>query len=75
MEPKEQDTEFGPLAVPALVCPRCGARPALRISEAAIRMAGGQPPGRRIGTYKCQRRGCGAIYDVTAAAFQQAIRR
>lgn len=47
-------------------CPRCGSRPALRITE-ALAHAARDHAGARIGTYQCQRRGCGAIYDLTSA--------
>jgi len=57
---------------PASTCPRCGSRPALRVSEAAVRLADGAAPQERLVTYQCQRRGCGTIYDVTAAGFQKA---
>jgi hypothetical protein len=57
---------------PASACPRCGSRPALRLSEAAVRLAAGRRPDERLGTYQCQRRGCGAIYDLTAGGFQKA---
>jgi hypothetical protein len=53
-------------------CPRCGTRPALRVTRDAVETAGGQPPGTRLGTYQCQRRGCGTIYDLTASAYQNA---
>lgn len=53
-------------------CPRCGARPALRITEDAVRAVAHHPPGERLATYQCQRRQCGAIYDLTAGAYQNA---
>ena len=45
-------------------CPRCGSRPALRVTEDLVR--GMNAPGEltRIGTYQCHRRGCGTIYDL-----------
>lgn len=54
----------------AASCPRCGARPALRITAAAAKAAESRPPTARMGTYQCQRRGCGTIYDLTAGAYQ-----
>ena len=54
---------------PAAVCPRCGARPAMRVTEAMVAALAGHPGNERVGTYQCQRRGCGAIYDLTADAY------
>jgi len=62
----------GRLLRPAVSCPRCGARPAFRITEDVVRAVAHYPPGERLGTYQCQRRQCGTIYDLTAAAFQNA---
>jgi hypothetical protein len=53
-------------------CPRCGTRPALRVTRDAVENASEQPPATRLGTYQCQRRGCGTIYDLTASAYQNA---
>ena len=60
------------LRTPLVSCPGCGSRPALRITEALIELLRESPPERRVGSYKCQRRGCGTIYDLTAAACQSA---
>ncbi|HSU17863.1 hypothetical protein [Longimicrobium sp.] len=57
---------------PAATCPRCGARPAMRVTDAIIGALAGHPGDERVGTYQCQRRGCGAIYDLTASAYLQA---
>jgi hypothetical protein len=57
---------------PAATCPRCGARPAMRVTGAIIEALAGHPADERVGTYQCQRRGCGAIYDLTASAYLQA---
>jgi hypothetical protein len=57
---------------PAVACPRCGSRPALRITVPLAEAVAGQPGARRVGTYQCQRRGCGAVYDLPAEAFRQA---
>jgi hypothetical protein len=54
---------------PAATCPRCGARPAMRVTEAMVEALAGHPADERVGTYQCQRRGCGAIYDLTADAY------
>jgi hypothetical protein len=56
----------------AVSCPRCGSRPAMRVTEEALRAIAHHPPGERLGTYQCQRRQCGHIYDLTAAAYQHA---
>lgn len=56
----------------ATSCPKCGARPAMRVAEEAVRDAHQHAPGERLGTYQCQYRRCGTIYDLTAAAYQNA---
>ncbi|HSU12999.1 hypothetical protein [Longimicrobium sp.] len=62
----------GRLLRPAAACPRCGARPAMRVTQVMVHALDGQPAGARVGTYQCQRRGCGAIYDLSVAAYQRA---
>ncbi|CAN5761879.1 MAG: hypothetical protein M3418_11365 [Gemmatimonadota bacterium] len=57
----------------AVSCPECGARPALRITEAAAQAVAEEPPEKRLGTYQCHRRRCGRVYDLTAAAYQTAL--
>ena len=57
---------------PAAVCPRCGARPAMRVTGAMVHALSGRPDDERVGTYQCQRRGCGAVYDLTAGAYLRA---
>ena len=64
--------EDGRLLRPAASCPRCGARPALRVTQAMVRALDGQAATVRVGTYQCQRRGCGAIYDLSAGAYLRA---
>lgn len=56
----------------AVSCPRCGSRPALRVTERAARAFEHHPPAERLGTFQCQRRQCGNIYDLTAAAYHNA---
>lgn len=56
----------------ATSCPRCGTRPALRVTQAMVRALAGADAGVRLGTYQCQRRGCGAIYDLEAGAYLRA---
>ncbi|HYW07232.1 MAG TPA: hypothetical protein VE913_09765 [Longimicrobium sp.] len=53
-------------------CPRCGARPAMRVTRAMVRALADAPADTRVGTYQCQRRGCGAIYDLLAGAYLRA---
>ncbi len=48
-------------------CPRCGSRPAIRITEETARLLQGHRQGARLGTFQCQRRGCGTIYDLFAS--------
>lgn len=57
---------------PAVSCPKCGSRPAFRVCEALVEGVRDEPPERRVGSYKCQRRSCGVIYDIPAAAYQRA---
>lgn len=56
----------------AVSCPRCGSRPAVRVTGAAVAAMAAAPADARLGTYQCQRRRCGAIFDLTARAFHQA---
>ena len=49
-------------------CPSCGARPALRLSGWLLEQVAREDPHRRAASYKCQRRSCGAIYDILAGA-------
>ena len=56
----------------AASCPGCGARPALRVTDDAVRAVAGHPPEERLGTYQCHRRRCETVYDLTAGAYQQA---
>ncbi|HET6765359.1 MAG TPA: hypothetical protein VFH27_16850 [Longimicrobiaceae bacterium] len=64
--------ETGVLLRPAATCPRCGSRPALRLTGTLVAALQEQPAGRRMATYQCQRRGCGAVYDLAAEAFRAA---
>ena len=65
-------TERGRLLRLAASCPRCGTRPALLVTERAVSAIAGDTPGERLGTYQCQRRHCGMIFELTAAAYQNA---
>lgn len=56
----------------AASCPGCGSRPALRVTEDAVRAVSHHPPDERLGTYQCSHRRCGTVYDLTAAAYQNA---
>ncbi len=62
--PRHPEQRGGRLVRLATSCPRCGSRPALRVTEDLVRgiHAPGEPT--RIGTYQCHRRGCGTIYDL-----------
>ena len=76
MKQTEQKTESGGMGGGRLLrvaasCPQCGQRPALRVTADAVEAALAQPPDARMGTYQCQRRGCGTIYDLTARAYQK----
>ncbi|HEU4556715.1 MAG TPA: hypothetical protein VFS20_02660 [Longimicrobium sp.] len=44
----------------------------MRVTAAMVRALNGQAAGVRVGTYQCQRRGCGAIYDLNAGAYLRA---
>jgi hypothetical protein len=57
---------------PAAACPRCGARPAMRVTAALVHALRDRPADERVATYQCQRRGCGAVYDLTAGAYLRA---
>lgn len=56
----------------AASCPRCGSRPAVRVSPEVVQALAVHAPEARLATYQCQRRRCGAIFDLLARAFQQA---
>ena len=51
-------------------CPACGTRPALRLSAWLVERFEGEEPSRRIASYRCQRRGCGVIYDIALGALR-----
>lgn len=68
--PVERDA--GRLLRLAVSCPACGSRPALRVTAAAVRALADREPGERVGTYQCQRRRCGAIFDLTVRAYRDA---
>jgi len=70
--PEGAESGEGRLLRPAAACPRCGARPAMRVTAAMVRAVAGMPAGVRVATYQCQRRGCGAIYDIGAGAYLRA---
>ncbi|HEX2201861.1 MAG TPA: hypothetical protein VHG91_01115 [Longimicrobium sp.] len=70
--PDADEGGTGRLLRPAASCPRCGARPAMRVTGALVQALRQQPPETRVGTYQCQRRGCGAIYDLVAGTFLRA---
>jgi hypothetical protein len=57
---------------PAVTCPRCGARPALRVTREIVAALAGTPAVTCVGSYQCQRRGCGDVYPITADAYHRA---
>jgi hypothetical protein len=65
--PGGEESRGGRLLRLAVSCPRCGSRPALRLTASAAGVLQSHAQGTRLGTYQCQRRGCGAIYDLTSA--------
>ncbi len=67
-----EEGDAGRLLRPAASCPRCGARPAMRVTAAMVRALAGEDAGTRAATYQCQRRGCGAIYDLSVGAYLRA---
>jgi hypothetical protein len=67
-----KNEDGGALLRLAASCPRCGARPAMRITEPLMKALGAEPATRRLATYQCQRRGCGAVYDLAGDAFRKA---
>lgn len=67
-----EDPLSGRLLRLAASCPQCGSRPAVRVAPEVVQALAAHPPGARLATYQCQRRRCGAIFDLTARAFQQA---
>lgn len=67
-----EDPPPGRLLRLAASCPRCGSRPAVRVAPEVVQGVATYPPEARLATYQCQRRRCGAIFDLTARAFQEA---
>jgi len=57
---------------PAVDCPKCGARPALRVTPTIVEALASTPATATVATYQCQRRGCGAVYPITADAYHRA---
>jgi hypothetical protein len=57
---------------PSASCPSCGARPALRVTRRLAQAVAQLEPDDRVGSYQCQRRGCGAVYDLSASAYANA---
>lgn len=70
--PLPDDPVSGRLLRLAASCPRCGSRPAVRVAEEVVQALASHAPDARLATYQCQRRRCGAIFDLPARAFQQA---
>jgi hypothetical protein len=69
---KQASIAGGRLLRLATACPYCGARPGLRVTDQMVEDTRRHPPDQRLGTYQCQRRKCGEVYELTAAAYQNA---
>jgi len=54
------------LFAPSVICPRCRARPRLRITRALAVACAGLPPGELVGTFQCK---CKEVFALTAGAF------
>ena len=70
--PLPDDPVGGRLLRLSASCPRCGSRPAVRVAPEVVQALAAHVPEARLATYQCQRRRCGAIFDLLARAFQQA---
>jgi hypothetical protein len=44
----------------------------MRVTAAMVHALRDRPADERVATYQCQRRGCGAVYDLAASAFARA---
>lgn len=62
--PRHREQRGGRLVRLTTSCPRCGSRPAMRVTEELVRGINTPEELTRIGTYQCHRRGCGTIYDL-----------
>jgi hypothetical protein len=62
--PAHREHRGGRLVRLTTSCPRCGSRPAMRVTEELVRGINTPQELTRIGTYQCHRRGCGTIYDL-----------
>jgi len=57
------------LLVPRVTCPRCQARPRIRVAPALAGVCIGLAPGDLVQTYQCR---CGETYILTASSFVNA---
>lgn len=57
----------------SVACPKCGRRPAHRITEVVRKVFLGLPEDMLVGTIQCQARECRCIFDLTARAYQRAV--
>jgi len=57
---------LGTLLLPRVTCPRCQARPRLRVTPALAGACIGLPPGELLLTHRCR---CGEVFALTAGAF------
>ena len=64
--------EHSALLRPDAVCPRCGSRPALRISRETVIALAHLGDDVRAATYQCQKRSCAQRYDITVAECRRA---
>ncbi len=69
-----EPTARGPIRLLRLEvnCPRCGARPAVRVTTRLVELLNSEPAGLRLTTYQCHRNRCGHVYDIKAGAYQRA---
>lgn len=56
----------------AVRCPSCGAKPRLRMPATERLRWEHEDPVRVVITYQCHVRSCGTLYQILAAAFQEA---
>jgi hypothetical protein len=61
-----------PLLRLAVSCPRCGARPAVRVTPTLVGMLSSEPADLHLATYQCHRTKCQHVYDITAGAYHKA---
>ena len=70
--PRPARQQRKPLLRLAVSCPRCGARPAVRITPALVEKLSAEPAELHLATYQCHRQKCNHVYDIMAAAYHRA---